>query len=280
MDEGQREGVTEMAPAIPSNSGLMVGPELEAMLGNAQMLMASGLVPSRFKNPEAVAITAMYGRALGLDFATSIAEVYVVNGIPSASAKMQMGVVKHREPECQIKIIEQTDTICKITIKRKHDDEPQAYQWTIEEAKQANLLHKDNWKKHPADMLTARCLTRGFRSSCMDLLGGFGYAPDELEESRPTFDPTKIKKAIPKKAPEAVKIEVVKPEVVKDQQALKGLVKELEATDQTSLAEMIYDEFRDKHSEEPETLVEAYDVFQKRMKELEGDKPEEAKDVD
>lgn len=52
------------------------------------------------------------------------------------------------------------------------------FEWTAEEAKIANLLHKDNWKYYRADMLYWRCVARGVRSICPQATGGF-YLPEE-----------------------------------------------------------------------------------------------------
>ena len=271
---------------VAPNTGLLVGSDLDAMLNNAGLFMASGLVPSRFKTTEAVVITAMYGRGLGLDFATSLAEVYIVNGIPSCSSKIQLGVIKHKEPECQIKILEQTDRICKISIKRKHDDEAQPFQYTIDEAKVAGLLSKTPWKNHPTDMLTARALTRGFRSTCMDLIAGFGHTAEELEDVKPKAEaPTgKIPKqgdaggfvgpadilAKVTKDMNVTDVEVEEVEAPPNKKALEDLSLEMKGTDQKDLVEMIYDAFREKHSEDKETLAEGYDLFELRKAELES----------
>jgi len=244
----EHEGNAVIEKALPSNSGLVVGEELDAMMGNARLLLASGLLPKRFNNPESVVVAGIYGKGLGLDFMTSANEVYIVNGAPSCSSKIMLGVVRHREPQCQIKILEQTDQVCKISIQRKHDNDPQAFQYTIEEAAKANLMHKDNWKKHPVDMLTARCMTRAFRSTCMDLLGGFGYTPEELEEVKPSFDASKVKKrGIPKKVDADIVVIPEEAEAVSDgvkinQKALTGLVAEFKSTDQPGLVEMIHDD--------------------------------------
>jgi len=266
-------GDTEViTTALPANSGLVIGAELDAMLGNAKLLLASGLLPKRFNNPESVVVAAIYGKGLGMDFMTAASEVYIVNGSPSCSSKIMLGVVKHREPKCQIKILEQSDTLCHMSIKRLHDDDYQDFKYTIEDAQKAGLLSKTPWKNHPTDMLTARCFTRMFRATCMDLLGGFGHTPDELEDStRPVFDVSKVKKkGIPKGQVVEVEVEEVKEEKPVKVAAIKTLTNELKATDKIALVEMISDSFREKHGDSPETLVVGYEIFQERLKELNG----------
>ena len=63
-------------------------------------------------------------------------------------------------------------------IKFTFEDKTTLFEWTIEEARNAGLLTKDNWKHYPADMLYWRCVARGVRSICPQATGGF-YLPEE-----------------------------------------------------------------------------------------------------
>jgi hypothetical protein len=51
--------------------------------------------------------------------------------------------------------------------------------YTIEDAKLAGLLHKDNWKQEPSDMLVARCIARGVRRVLPGSVLGM-YEADEI----------------------------------------------------------------------------------------------------
>lgn len=58
-------------------------------------------------------------------------------------------------------------------------------EFTIEDARRAGLLDKDNWKRYPRSMLFARALTAGARWYTPDLFDGPAYTPDELDEQPP-----------------------------------------------------------------------------------------------
>ena len=54
--------------------------------------------------------------------------------------------------------------------------------YTIDEAKQAGLAGKDNWKKHPTDMMVARATTRAIKWFCPEALIGGAITADELDD--------------------------------------------------------------------------------------------------
>lgn len=59
--------------------------------------------------------------------------------------------------------------------------------WTIERAKQAQLTGKDNWKKFPAQMLSARVSAEGVRACYPAALSGF-YVTEEVEDMPRTIE--------------------------------------------------------------------------------------------
>ena len=52
--------------------------------------------------------------------------------------------------------------------------------FTLDDAKSAGLLGKDNWRKYARDMLFARAISAAGRQHCADLFGGPAYTPDDL----------------------------------------------------------------------------------------------------
>lgn len=54
--------------------------------------------------------------------------------------------------------------------------------WTIDRAKQAQLTGKDNWRKFPAQMLSARVAAEGVRACFPAALSGF-YVCEEVEDT-------------------------------------------------------------------------------------------------
>lgn len=55
------------------------------------------------------------------------------------------------------------------------------YEYTIEDAQQAGLTGKDNWKKRPKEMLRARCTSGGVRMSYPACLNNM-YSSDEVAD--------------------------------------------------------------------------------------------------
>jgi hypothetical protein len=55
--------------------------------------------------------------------------------------------------------------------------------YTIEQGTRAGLTGKDNWRKYPADMLAARCISRLAKRVYPDITQGC-YVPDEEDDIR------------------------------------------------------------------------------------------------
>ncbi len=175
---------TAMAVSTAGQLGVLTEPDLKLLLNQANIFYKSGLCAKKFENPEAVLITAMYGREIGMSFMQSLADIHVVDGVPGLSAHAQGALIRRNMPKAKIEIIEQNEMVCRISMWREGMDKAQEFSYTIEEADRANLTGKDNWRNHPTDMLTARATSRGYRFMFKDVMGGFGYTPEELYESR------------------------------------------------------------------------------------------------
>ncbi len=97
--------------------------------------------------------------------------LYTFDGKVTLSAQlMNMLIVNagHR-----IEIVRLDNTVCEINFIRSDRTGDAAvfnYPFSIEDAKNAGYLGKDNWKKHTRDMLFARCLSGGARKHMPDVL--------------------------------------------------------------------------------------------------------------
>jgi hypothetical protein len=73
----------------------------------------------------------------------------------------------------RVDILELNERICTLKLirsdRRGHGSEF-VYSFTIEQASLANYLKKDNWMKHPKDMLFARCLSSAARKFMPDII--------------------------------------------------------------------------------------------------------------
>src|SRR5690606_26810589 len=87
-----------------------------------------------------------------------------------------------------------TSTRAVVKAQRKGSDKVATSTWTIERAREMNLLGKDNWKKQPTAMLLARATSEAARLVAADVLLGVPYSIEEiqdLEVERPADAPVK-----------------------------------------------------------------------------------------
>ena len=131
------------------------------------------------KSPEDAFMRIATGLELGLSASQALRGIHVFSGKPTLAADTMLAVCQ-RSPLCEtFACIE--STAAKATYVAKRAGQPETrLSWTIEEAKSANLLGKDNWKAYPAAMLRARCIAALSRMVFPDLLLGM-YTPEELE---------------------------------------------------------------------------------------------------
>lgn len=146
----------------------------------AKDLALSRLLPEALqKSPVDVFAVIATGAELGLAPMQSLRGITIIKGKPTLSADL-MGALVRSSPQCEyLKLDESTAKVARYSTKRRGDPSPTLMSWTIEEAQQAGLAGGDNWRKYPAAMLRARCLSALCRAVYSDLLLGV-YDPDEL----------------------------------------------------------------------------------------------------
>ena len=118
---------------------------------------------SAYGSQQAVLSTMLLGRELGLPAMASLRSVHIIEGKHSLSADLMVALVLKSGLAEYFQMVESTDTICTFATQRKGAPEPTRLSYTIEQAKQANLLfvrpgkQPGNWQKIPKQMLRARC---------------------------------------------------------------------------------------------------------------------------
>jgi hypothetical protein len=147
----------------------------------ATMLVKSQLMPKHLRSAEDCLLVIMTGREMGLSIMQSIRSMHVIEGKVSLSADLIVALVK-RHPECDFfRMVKSTDEEAVYETHRHGDPEPTKLTYTIKQAGAAQLTGKDNWKKHAAAMLRARCSAALARAVFPD--GALGiYDTDEGEE--------------------------------------------------------------------------------------------------
>jgi hypothetical protein len=236
-------------------------PETYAELKDqALMLLKSGMLPLKFSGkPEAVVITMLYGKELGLTPLQAVKEIHVINNVPSMSANLMLTLVRQRLKGFQMQVMLSNAKVCRIQHRRTKEEDWQVSEYTIEEANAAGLLNKDVWKKHAADMLFARNASRVCRQNYSDVFNGSIYTPEELEH-------TLVKEV----AARAEAVDVVKPvdgDVV-NEGAVMDLVAALLEVKDARAAEQVYNDFCVKQENSPLTIAAGWDAYQNQLQRL------------
>jgi len=131
-----------------------------------------------------VLVTIMHGAALGMSPAQALANMHVIEGKPTLSADAMRGICLAAKDVCEyFRCIETTAKIATFETKRAGDP-PMPLSYTIEQAADAGLAGRANWKKYPDAMLRARAGSALARLVYPDLLAGV-YDPDELRRDEP-----------------------------------------------------------------------------------------------
>lgn len=162
--------------------------DMAGALQFAKAVVKSGFAPHIRSIETAFAILAT-GAELGLSAMQAIRSIHIIDGKPSLSADLVVGLVK-RSPVCEwFRMVESTPTEAIFETQRRGEPEPTRLEYTSEDARRAGLKDRRNWRQHPAAMLRARAASALARAVYPDLLAGIGL-PEEEEEGAtlPTLD--------------------------------------------------------------------------------------------
>ena len=139
-------------------------------------------MPKAYQGSPANILIAMdFGRSMGLSPAESLYRITVINGKPTASAELIAANVRRAGHKLRVKKDEQAR---KATVEIVRADDPDytfSVTWDMAKAQQAQLSGKENWKKYPMAMLTARAITECARDACPEALYGVVYTGEEME---------------------------------------------------------------------------------------------------
>ena len=164
------------APAIGGSIELRsladVG-QLAKMLANAR-----GFVPKAYiGDANGIAAAVLTGMELGIGPMQALRSIHMIDGRPCMAADFMLAraLLAGVKPTWL-----HTDAkVARVRLER-HGQQPLEIAFRIEEAENAGLLGKDNWRRYPAAMLRARCISAALRAYCPDVLGAGIYTPEEL----------------------------------------------------------------------------------------------------
>jgi len=142
------------------------------------VLARSGFFPDTRGAAQAV-VKILAGRELGYGPITSMTDIYVVKGRVTIGATLIAATIR-RSQRYDYRIKHLDDQSCQIVF-LMDDNVIGVSSFTIDDAKKANLVGGDNWKKYPRNMLFARAVSNGAKWFCPDIFSGASvYTPDEL----------------------------------------------------------------------------------------------------
>lgn len=176
-DEQSASQGMSLARRIPT---LPAAIEWQTIKNMAAALFDSGLLPKSLTNPYAALAIIEKGRELGIPPMMALNHINMIEGKPAADAQIMAGLIYRDHGDDAFIVIESTDERATIQYKRRGWSQPQTTSFTIDEAKRAGLLNKQNWQKYPSAMLVARCTAKVGRMAFQDTIGGM-YTPEELD---------------------------------------------------------------------------------------------------
>ncbi len=189
----------------------------------AEALSRSGMLPRSIQRPEAALAILIQGRELGLTVMQSLRSIYVVDGKPTLSAQL-MHALCLRHPACEyFALVEASDQSATWETKRRGAPTPVRVVFSRADAERAGLAGKDNWKKYPRQMLSARACSELARAVYPDAVGNL-YDPDELgAETTPQgevhAEPVVVGGAIEEPAKKRTKTEQLKDRLAQKREA-------------------------------------------------------------
>lgn len=142
-----------------------------------ELLVQSGFFPKGTTVPGAIA-QLLLGRELGVGPMTSIQQIHNIDGKLSIAPQLHLAVALRKKIISDYKV-EWTKESATAWAKRSDNGFAIAYTFTIQDAKQAELTEKMNWKHYPVNLLIWRAI--GY---VLDIVAPeiaiTGYSPEEL----------------------------------------------------------------------------------------------------
>ncbi|AYG02399.1 hypothetical protein [Gryllotalpicola protaetiae] len=153
--------------------------DFSLIYGAAQKLVTTSFVPRSFQGRSDEATAAILtGQEIGLKPMAALRAIDIINGTPAIRAIALRALVQARGHEIWTE--ESTATRAVVAGRRKGIDKVERSTWTMDRARQAELIGKDNWKKQPTAMLLARATSELVRLIASDLVLGLEYTAEEL----------------------------------------------------------------------------------------------------
>ena len=147
-----------------------------------RILAASRFFKDATNEQQAVA-KILRGWELGIPPVAALENIAVIDGKTTLSAHLIAAKVAESS-RYRLRVVNHTHEECVIRFEQKIEgnwDYLGVSEFTIDDARRANLLHKKNWQNYPKAMLYARAVVQGARWYCSSVFMGNIYIPEELD---------------------------------------------------------------------------------------------------
>jgi hypothetical protein len=192
------EGAVATAPPVPSLPAVqqLTGLQAWAAEARAASQIASSLARTTFvpmsmrgqhTDPDTaheitvgnVTAAILSGQELGLQPMASLRSMDIIQGVPALRAHAMRGLVQSHGHD--VEVVSATPQKVVMRGKRKGKSRWQTVEWDLDRARLLGLTGKNEWKKQPQTMLTARATGEICRLIASDVLFAMPYAAEELD---------------------------------------------------------------------------------------------------
>lgn len=149
----------------------------------ADVFLESGMFKDVKSQAQAI-VKIQAGQELGLEPFAAMQGIDIIQGKAVPNSGLQANLIKG-SGKYNYKIKEHTDKVCTLEFYERWDGQWEAVglsTYTQEEATKAGIALKDNWKKHPKNMLFARALSNGCKWFCADVFNGASYNESDADQ--------------------------------------------------------------------------------------------------
>lgn len=160
-----------------TDSWIAVVAEVSKLAG---VVAGTSFVPKGLRNDApATAAAILYGREVGFPPMTALTSIHVIEGRPGISAEGMRSLVLAAGHEIAYET--STGGVCRMRGRRRGSSTWTSVEWTLDDARRAGLIRKDNWVKYPRSMLVARATGDLCRMLFPDVIHGFRTV-EELDD--------------------------------------------------------------------------------------------------